>query len=377
MVTAGLYAPLRSFSYRWQTYSALDPADPTNNIEQNIAFQFQAAEIALHGHFLTKNLTYTFLADLTAANFIPDVELTYHLPWVRGLSVTFGRFRPMFSLMMPRMITRLGTTQYPMFLTEGGYAPWRDLGVQIKYALTIGKVGVLNAYLGVFNGEPNQWTDTNDMKDFLARVDFQGKGSLKGISAGFWGWFGFPSCVAGTPSGDTCVPAEQVEKKVDTDMRFGLFAEFQRTFGMITPHVMVEGFMRKFTPRASDGADYLDTTGGGFWAHAGLRIGKYIEPMARIEWMTTSHVGRHAGNPEPDPEWSDAATRLTVGLNIYLHKIHSHLKINYIFHYMSRGYSGMPQWIEVDNGDQTAVPLPPPMVNQAVHMLIIQAATEF
>jgi hypothetical protein len=211
------------------------------------------------------------------------------------------------------------------------------------------------------------------MKDFLFRADFQGKGSLKGISAGAWGWLGFPSCVGDTPGSETCVLAEQIEKRVDTDMRFGLFAEFQRTFGMLTPHVMVEGFFRKFTPRASEGAEFLDTTGAGFWAHAGIRIGKYIEPLARVEWMTTSHK-RGPG----DPVWpTDSATRITAGLNVYLHKIHSHLKINYIFHYASIGYTGMPQWTEIDYGDQTAVPLPPPLINQAVHMVIIQAATEF
>jgi hypothetical protein len=380
LLQARMNAPLRGSASGWQTYRGSTPG----GAEQNLAFQVDRIRFILSGHFLTKNLEYMFQGDAAASPFLLDVKFTYHLPWVKGLSITFGRFLSSYSLIMSRLISRLETTEYPIFLSEGGYATWRDLGVQIQYALPIGAAGTLNAYLGIFNGETNSVTDTNDMKDFLLRVDFLGKGALEGLWVGAYALLGFPSCRsdAGGPDGATCIAEEFLRKKYDTDVKGGVFAEWQKAFGMVRPHVLAEGYFRKYVPRAATGAEALDFFSGGFWLHVGALIGKYIEPMARFEYLTTQH--------KDDSIVNDWAMRLTAGAQIYFNKIHSHLKINYIYEYMGNGYSALagltgndgrfsrPQWIDMEfERDPLTNQLILGPAKRSMHMFVVQAVTEF
>jgi len=381
LLQARMNAPLRGTREGWQTYRGFAPG----GAEQNLAFQVDRIRLILTGHFLTKNLEYMFQGDAAANPFLLDVRFTYRLPWVPGLSIAFGRFLPAYSLIMSRLISRLETTEYPLFLQEGGYAPWRDLGVQIQYALPLGEAGTLNAYLGVFNGEVNSWTDTNDMKDFLVRLDFVGKGMLDGFTVGAYAWLGFPSCRsdAADPASGTCIHEEFLQKKFDSDLRGGLFTEWQKTLGVVRPHLLAEGFVRKYTPRAETGAEMFDFFSGGFWLHLGVLVGKYIEPMARIDYLTTSHKDDSIEN-----NW---ATRVTAGAQVYFNAIHSHLKINYIFQYMGTGYHtmagltgggagryGQAQWVDMEfQRDPINQQLELGPAKRSVHMFVIQAVTEF
>jgi hypothetical protein len=271
---------------------------------------------------------------------------------------------------MSRLVTRLETTEYPIFLTEGGYASWRDVGVQIAYAHQLGTTGTLSAYLGIFNGEVNGWTDTNDMKDFLFRVDYLGKtGPTAGLWTGAYALLSFPSCRPltadpATAATATCVAEEFEHKKFDTDVRAGVFVEWQRQFGAVKPHVMTEGYLRKYTPRAGSGAEAWDILGGGMWFHAGLQIGKYLEPVIRGEFITTSHENGAS---------SDWAARMTVGVNFYLQAIQSHIKLDYIFQSWGKGYTGKVQWTDVDKTDLTAALV----AERNFHMLVLQLNTEF
>ena len=379
LLQARLNMPLRGPMEGWQTYRGHAPGET----EQNIAFMVDRIRLILTGHFLTKNLEYMFQGEASGNPFMLDVKFTYHLPWVKGLSITFGRFLSVYSLIMSRLISRLETTEYPLFMSEGGYAPWRDFGLQIQYALPISRWGTLNAYVGIFNGEVDSWTDTNDMKDILLRVDFLGKGALDGLWVGAYAWLGFPSCRsdAADPASATCIDEEYLRKKYDTDLRAGVFAEWQKTFGIVRPHVMVEGYFRKYTPRAATGAEAFDFLSGGFWIHAGALLGKYIEPMARLEYLTNKH--------EADSIVNDWAMRLSVGAQVYFNKIHSHLKINYIYEYMGAGYSALatltdgdrrfsrPQWIDMEfERDVLTNQLVLGPAKRSVHMFVIQAVTE-
>ena len=78
---------------------------------------------------------------------------------------------------------------------------------------------------------------------------------------------------------------------------------------------------------------------------------------------------------------------------VYFNKIHSHLKINYIYEYMGRDYArlgamtgntrfGKPQWTEAPFDKNTALPvgqqlLPGARARRDMHMFVIQAVTEF
>lgn len=380
LLQARMNVPLRGAREGWQTYRGHAPG----GVEQNVAFQADRVRLILTGHFLTKNLEYMFQGDAVAAPFMLDAKLTYHLPWVKGLSVSFGRFLSTYSLIMSRLISRLETTEYPLFMSEGGYAPWRDFGLQIHYALPVASLGILNAYLGVFNGEIDSWTDTNDMKDFLLRVDFLGKGMLDGLWVGAYAWLGFPSCRSDAVdvTSATCIHDEFLRKKFDTDIRGGLFAEWQKPLGLVRPHVMVEGYLRKYTPRAAQGAEMFDFLSGGFWLHAGALLGKYVEPMARIEYIVASH--------KDDSIVNDWAVRLSAGAQVYFNAIHSHLKINYVFQYMGTGYSALasltggdrrfarPQWVDMEfERDALTGQLGLGPAKRSVHMFVVQAVTEF
>ena len=365
LLQARFVMPLRgTFSSDYQTYKGGGAA-----AQQNMAFEVQRIRLLLKGHILTKNFTYLFQGDAAGgAPWLLDVKLGYKIPWVPGLTVCFGRFLPYFSLMMPTLITRLETAEYPIILTEGGYAPWRQLGIQVQYKLGIGP-GTLGAYAGVFNGPANGWTDDNHHKDFFIRTDYTfGQGPVRGLMVGLNAWFGFPKCNydAGDPASSTCTEKDDLLNKADTDIKAGVMARYLRKLNAdsgIT--AMAEFMLRHYTPWAENRDTWF---GYGAWAHFGYRY--------HLRLLDVEGVGRFdylAPNNEIDHNY---AWRLTAGVNLFFQKIHSHMKINYFYQNNSRNYTGAVSWADVKYGDDPLV-MTDWEVKDDLHMFLIQVNTEF
>lgn len=361
--------PLRGLSESYQTFKgSYAPGALSAGSEQNVAAEVQRIRIILKGHLITKNLSYLFQGDAVALPWLLDVKFNYKVPFVPGLSVTFGRFLPKFSLMMPTLISRLETAEYPILLTEGGYAPWRQLGLQVNYKLGLGP-GVINAHLGVFNGPANGWTDDNHHKDIMVRADYTFKrGGAKGLMVGLNGWFGFPRCNydAGDVAGSTCTEEDFIKNKADTEILAGVMARYLKN---ITPNsgltAMAEFMLQHYTPWAENRDTWL---GYGTWAHVGYRqkLGLLdVEGVARFDYLVP--------NQDQDDNY---AWRVTAGANIFLQRIHSHFKINYFYQRNGDAYTGGRSWTDVKYGDDPTV-LADWEVKQDLHMFLVQVNTEF
>jgi len=356
--------PLRgTFSGDYQTFKG-----NTFNADQNMAFEVQRVRILLTGHLLSKNFTYMFQGDAAAGPpWLLDVKLGYKIPCVPGLSISIGRFLPNFSLMMPTLITRLETAEYPILLTEGGWAPWRQLGLQVNYKVGLGP-GTLGAYLGIFNGPANGWTDDNPHKDIMLRADYSMELShSEGFMVGINSWFGFPKCsFTGDPASSTCNERDSIRNRADTDIKAGVMARY---FNNLTSSqgitAMAEFMLRHYIPWAENRDTYM---GYGAWAHVGYLqdlLFMQVEGVARFDFL--------APNTNVD---SNHAWRVTAGANLYFQKIHSHVKINYIYQNNSDNYTGTASWIDVKYPDDPLVFMNWETKND-LHMVLVQLNTEF
>lgn len=361
-LAARLVMPFRTISSDWQTFKGADP--------QNVAFELAGAWIDFAGHLGTRHLEYHLRAGYGMHTpLVLDAKLTYHLPWVKGLSISAGRFFPEFGLVGHRVFTQLGTAEYPIYLTEGGYGVWEQLGFEIAYRHALGP-GVLRAALGVFNGVPDGWTDDNQHKDVFIRADYSLRsGPAKGLKAGINAWIGFPHCIwdSANPAASTCTEEDALRHEADTEMKLGLLVAYKRRFTRwVKPKAMMEFWFRRFTPWAENRDPW---NGIAFWLHAGVRIGKLLEPVIRFEYLKEMTKTATGGTDKDNWAW-----RLTAGLNIYLYRTLSHIKVNYIFESWGDTFVA-PNWIDMQYG---ANPLTDPMTAETnVHLLLVTANTEF
>ncbi|MCD6498347.1 MAG: hypothetical protein J7M25_08645 [Deltaproteobacteria bacterium] len=359
LLSARFIMPLRgTFSSKYQTKKG-----GATGADQNMAVEMQRIRLILLGHLFSKNLKYVFQGDAVQKPFMLDVKFIYDLPWVPGLSLIFGRYLPNYTLMMPTLITRLETAEYPIYMTEGGYAPWRQMGLEVAYKKQLGS-GKLAVYAGVFTGPKNGWTDDNNYKDVLARVEYGfNKGGARGLWFGVNTWVAFPHCSydSGNLAASTCTEEDSVKNKADTDIKTGFMLKYVRRFNKsVGLNSMGEFVFRRFIPWAKNRDSY---TGYAFWAHVGLPLGKWVEPLVRFDYLNV--------NKSMD---KNNAWRITGGLNVFLEGIHSHFKIDYIYQKNGENYSGHTSWTDVKYGDNV---LTDQTAKKDVHMFIIQINSEF
>ncbi len=365
LLQARFVMPLRgTFSGGYQTFKG-----NTMENDQNMAFEVQRIRLLLTGHILSENFTYMFQGDAAGGPpWLLDVRFGYSLPCIPGLTIYFGRFLPNFSLMMPTLITRLETAEYPIILTEGAWAPWRQLGLQAEYKIGLGP-GTFGGYIGVFNGPADGWTDDNHHKDFLIRADYAFEhGPAKGLMVGINTWIGFPKCSYNEeePGTSTCNERDFILNRADMDVKAGVMARYVRgltAFSGVT--AMAEFMFRHYTPWAENVDTFM---GYGGWAHLAYMHNfgpTEIEGLVRMDFLApnTSVSKNHA--------W-----RLTAGLNWYFQKIHSHVKINYIYQNNSENYTGRASWIDVKYPDDPLF-MDDWQVKRDLHMFLVQANTEF
>ncbi|HUU01778.1 MAG TPA: porin [Myxococcota bacterium] len=271
----GSLALMGLFQTLFESYMFNDDAD-----NETVGFRFQRARIVLKGHLLSRNLEYFFQGDAgNMASFALDMFLRYKY---HGFSLRVGRFLPDFTYMMPRDRAHLDAVNFPVFLTDGAFGVWRQIGFEIGYQAN----EQFTVKLGVFNGlmyEPTavnpqlinmqmgsietggavytNYTDNNKAKDIMLRAAFKPMDTLS-LDLNFW--LGMPNN-AGVDSDNDIVIMGGPGAEYN-DGRLHLISEFM--FRVIS---------------YGDPSDSKSSLA--LWAHIGYKLQDWLECVFRVEWL--------------------------------------------------------------------------------------------
>jgi len=314
-------------------------------------FALQRARIILKGNLLSPNLTYVFQGDAALAEFVLDARMAYVIPEGEGISTTFsaGRFLPPFSLILPRLVSRLDAINYPLYLfTSFGanspmqpFASTNTVGRQVGLLLTQKLTPLFQLDLGVFNGfqrtvQAGGWGDDNDPKDFMVRAAVK---PVDGLLFAVDFWAGFPNSLDSGVADDPLTPANEYRAaapfaRLSSDPTYqndsDYFVIFETEITLLDPLKLMGEFVYTHqavrTRNAATGAQSengVDSLGG--WFHVGyafkdlLGAGADLEAMARIDYF----------DPNIDVA-ENAQMRLTIGPQFFLEGLHSQIRLNYM-----------------------------------------------
>ncbi|MBI5487623.1 MAG: hypothetical protein HY905_09845 [Deltaproteobacteria bacterium] len=315
-------------------------------------FSVDRVRLILKGNLLSPNLTYVFQGDAKLAEFVLDARMGYVIPEDEGISTTIsaGRFLPPFTLILPRLVSRLEVINYPLYLfsTYGPGAPalqpfafpgtiGRQVGVNITQRLT----PMFQLDVGVFNGfqrviQAGGWGDDNDPKDFFVRAQVK---PLDGLLLAVDYWLGFPVSLDRAVADDPATPANEAHAAApfaisatdptyqnDTAHFFVFEAELTAIENL---HLLGEFVYTRQTLRTQDfgGANPAETDieALGGWFHVGWTFddlfgaGADLELVARFDML------------DPDIDQADnQMMRFTFGPQFFLEGLHSQVRVNYL-----------------------------------------------
>ena len=318
----------------------------------HVDFTVDAARLVLKGNLLSPNLTYVFQGDAVVPGFLLDARMGFILPEDEGISTTIsgGRFLPPFTLMLPRLSSRLETIRYPLYLfnTYGESAPARQpfafpetIGRQVGLNVTQRLTPMFQIDVGVFNGfqhtlEAAGWADENDLKDLFARVQVQPVDDLL-LAVDYW--LGFPVSLDRAVDDDPATPADETHAaspfavsatdptwQNDTAHFLVVEAAFTAVDGL---RVFGELAYSRQTLRTQDlgGGNPAETRADalGGWLHVGwtfeglFAAGIDLELVARFDML------------DPDINTPDnQMMRVTFGPQLFLEGLHSQIRLNYL-----------------------------------------------
>lgn len=243
--------------------------------------------------------------------------------YIEKTEITVGRFLPNFTLYMPAHTGMLEMINYPFTSTK--YAMWRQIGIQ-----STTKTDYVNFNLGVFNGYPANnpgFTDDNDAKDFLGRVEFKPPVENAKVTFGGFAWIG-----SALPKFGGVAVHNPDEKTLEMN-RFGGFGKVDYKADNVTVKFRGEFLMASTEKLDSpDVEDVCSVDGQAFFAHLGIQPSPKVEFLARYDFH----------DPDKDMEFvkdesdDDEESWLTVGVNYYIDGINAMFYVNFI-HKMEPG----------------------------------------
>jgi hypothetical protein len=249
--------------------------------------------------------------------------------YIPKTEIAVGRFLPNFTLYMPYSTAKLEMINYP--LTTLAYAVWRQVGIQ-----TTTRTDYVDFNFGVFNGYPvNNFSDDNDAKDLLFRVDIKPGLEQAKLRFGGYAWLGFAS------------PPWWFDDQEETFKRhrFGGFVTLDYTKDDMA--IRFRGEFLGAQDKEAVEAPFSEVTdtrnSNAFFIHAGIQPIKQLEFLARYDFH------------DPDTDVEDdrdfrSESWLTAGVNYYLDGINAMFYLNYI-HKMEEEIEGVE---EEDNDEVRA-----------------------
>jgi len=287
----------------------------TYNVEDEMGndhFWLKRARFLFWGTIIPDKVKYFVQLDHRGDISVLDYKM--QLFYIEKTEIAIGRFLPAFTLYMPYSTAKLEMINYPYTTTK--YAVWRQCGIQanVKASDYVSITG------GVFNGGdiPNNFSDNNDAKDFLGRIDVKPPVEEVNLHFGGYGWLGFAP------------PPTSWEDQDDTFKRnrFGGFATADYTKDEVTVRFRGEFVMGQdecacYTSKDADEKETQDSQA--FFGHVG------VQPVPKVEFLA------RFDHYDPDTDYDDdAISAITGGVNYYMDGINAMLYLNYI-HNMEQG----------------------------------------
>ncbi len=318
-------------------------------------FQLQRARIILKGNLLSPNLTYVFQGDATLEQFVLDARMGYVIPEGEGISTTIsaGRYLPPFTLILPRLVSRLDAINYPLYLfTALGngalpqpFASTNTTGRQVGVLITQKLTPMFQLDFGVFNGfqrspQVGGLADDNDLKDFLVRAAVK---PVEGLLFALDFWAGFPASIderpndPATPTVDerlnrTTFALSATDPTLQNDSDY--FAVFETEVTALDPlkimgefvytHKAIHTVTDPVNPYTTGREFSMDGLGG--WFHVGYLFKDLLAAAADFELVARFDYY--------DPDINTANNgqmRVTFGPHFFLEGLHSQIRLNYIF----------------------------------------------
>jgi hypothetical protein len=286
------------------------------------SFTLNRARFLFWGDIIPDKVKYFVQTDHTLGISVLDYKAQFF--YIEKTEIAFGRFLPNFTLYMPEHTGKLEMINYP--LTTLKYAVWRQVGIQ-----TTTITEYVNFNVGVFNGYPaNNFSDDNDAKDFLGRIEFKPPMEKGNVTLGGYAWLG-------NAKPPTTYGIQTVDNPDEKTLKMNRFGGFAKADYQASTKVTLR-FRGEFLMASTEGLCYahVDSVctvdGQAFFVHLGVQTCPKVEFLARYDFY----------DPDKDMEFvkdetnDDEEAWLTIGLNYYLEGINSMFYLNFI-HKMEPG----------------------------------------
>ena len=255
--------------------------------ETDFEFIFKRARVLLWGDIGTSKIGYFLRFEGRESPFLLDAKLRFF--YIPKTEIAIGRFLPDFSLYMPRLVSQLDTTNYPVVVQK--YGMWHQVGIQSTTT-----TGFVDFTLGVFNGPENRFRDDNSEKDYLFKVNLK---PVKGFQFALYRWQGSPRL-----SSETWKLANRDGANLQlSTRRFSIKVE------------LIRGINEKLNPKG----EVLSIEGIGGYANMVYQLHPRAELVFRYDYYD---INRAFANNEI--YW------ITPGLNLKLHQEVAVLSVNYV-----------------------------------------------
>jgi len=288
------------------------------------SFTLNRARFLFWGEIVPKKVKYFVQLDTKLSPCFLDYKAQFF--YIEKTEIAFGRFLPNFTLYMPAHTGMLEMINYPMTSTK--YAMWRQIGIQ-----STTKTEYVDFNVGIFNGYPANnpgFTDDNDAKDFLGRVEFKPPIEKGNVTVGGYAWLGNAK-PPGTYGGQT------VDNPDEKTLKMNRFGGFAKADYQASPKVTLK-FRGEFLMASTEGLCYahVDSVctvdGQAFFVHGAVQPSPNVEILARYDFY----------DPDKDMEFvkdgtnDDEEAWFTAGVNYYFEGINAMIYLNFI-HKMEPG----------------------------------------
>jgi len=286
----------------------------SDNYNNEVDFVTKRIRTILTGNFWKERVSFLLQGDLTEtalfndgeqdSGFLLDARVDIK-PFIgigpkelSGISISFGRYIPDFTYYMPRNVGLLDFVEYP--LVTSSFAPWRQIGIEVsfnhKYFEILG--GVFNGmrfrrkpsddpaskdsdmwiapgYLAATLGKNSNLSDDNNAKDFLVKI--KGKYPDYGLWLEVFSYISMPEFYQGDSHSNgraiTFGGEAGIEHRVTSNLRIKIIGGYS-------------GRWIEFPKNAfCNNTECEAYTQMGFFIHAGALIGRWVEPLVRIDWF--------------------------------------------------------------------------------------------